>query len=55
VREGARVPGRLGEARVEDAQPIGDGADHAGPAFFAEPATRARVDDDDRFFHGTGK
>jgi hypothetical protein len=55
VREGARVPWRLGEARVEDAHPIGNGADHGGPAFFTEPAARARVDDDDRFFHGRGK
>ena len=55
VGERASVPRRLGEARVEGAQPVGDGADHAGPALFAEPAARAGVDDDHRFFHRSGK
>ncbi len=55
VRQGASVPRGLGEAGVEDAQPIRDRADHGCPALFAEPTTRARVDDDDRFVHGTAK
>jgi len=39
VREGARVPWRFGEPRVEGAHPIGNGADHGSPAFFAESAS----------------
>ena len=52
VRDRAGVAGRLGEARVEDAQPVGQRSQHGGPAFLADAAARARVDDDDGLVHG---